>query len=151
MSLARDGGIRLAAAAIERHAVMDPAPPIRHTEGCAIDEAAGCIRAHVGPGLADQVQECYRAFVHECLQRQCRRALVVGTAKSDAFNHLALRDALRSMSVAGLPPAFRIGFVALTPQLIAVYDAAVVEASRCGITARRFLSEAEAQRWLGEP
>jgi hypothetical protein len=130
---------------------MDRATSIRHTAGCAIDEAAVYIRANVGPGLADQVQECYRAFVHECLQRQSRRALVVGSAKSDAFNHLAVRDALRAMSVAGLPPAFRIGFVAATPELIAVYDAAVVEASRCGIAARRFLSEAEAQRWLEEP
>jgi hypothetical protein len=130
---------------------MDPATPIRHTEGCAIDEAGGCIRGSVGSGLADQVQECYRAFVHECLQRQSRRALVVGTAKSDAFNHLAVRDALRSMSVAGLPSGFRIAFVAATPQLIAVYDAAVVEAGRCGIEARRFRSEADAQRWLAEP
>ena len=130
---------------------MDPATPIRHTEGCDIDQAAGFLRAMVGPGLADPVQECYRAFVHECLQRHCRRALVIGTAKSDAFNHLAVRDALRSMSVAGLPAGFRLAFVAGTPQLIAVYDAAVVEAGRCGIEARRFLSEADAQRWLEEP
>jgi hypothetical protein len=130
---------------------MDPATPIRHTEGCAIDEEGGYLRATVGPGLADQVQECYRAFVHECLQRQCRRALVVGTAKSDAFNHLAVRDALRSMSVAGLPGGFRLAFVAETAGLIAVYDAAVVEAGRCGIEARRFLGEADAQRWLEEP
>ena len=130
---------------------MDPATPIRKTDGCAIDDAGSYIRANVGPGLADPVQECYRAFVHECLQRQCRRALVVGTAKFDAFNHLAARDALRSMSVAGLPAGFRLAFVAATSDLIAVYDAAVVEARRCGIEARRFLSEADARRWLEEP
>jgi hypothetical protein len=106
------------------------------------------IRATVGPGLADEVQEAYRAFVNECLQRHCTRALIRGRASVDAFNHLALRDALRSMSVAGLPPGFRIALVAETPDLIAVYDAAVVEAGRCSIEARRFLTPADAERWL---
>jgi len=129
---------------------MDPLTPIRHTKGCDIDQTASHLRVSVSPGLADQVQECYRAFVHECLQRGCRRALIVGTAQWDAFNHLAVRDVLRSMSVAGLPQGFRLGFVAATPELIAVYDSAVVEAGRCGIEARRFLSEADAERWLQE-
>jgi hypothetical protein len=38
--------------------------------------------------------------------------------------------------------------VAETPDLIAVYDAAVVEAGRCGIEARRFRSVEEAEQWL---
>jgi hypothetical protein len=130
---------------------MDAPTPIRHTQGCGIDEATGYLRASVGPGLADEVQECYRAFVNECLQRHCRRALILGRARIDAFYHLALRDVLRSMSVAGLPPQFRIALVAETPDLIAVYDAAVVEAGRCGIEARRFPAEADAERWLAEP
>ena len=121
---------------------------LRSTAGCSIDERAGLIRASVGPGLADAVQECYRAFVHECLQRRCTRALIRGRAHSDAFNHLALRDALRSMSVAGLPPGFRIALVAETPELIAVYDAAVLEAGRCGIEALRCNGLPEAERWL---
>jgi hypothetical protein len=134
-----------------QRAAMDPqVTPIRHTQGCDIDQTTGWLRGSVGPGLADQVQECYRAFVNECLQRQCARALIVGTAKWDAFNHLALRDALRSMSVAGLPPQFRIALVAQTPDLIAIYDAAVVEAARCGIDARRFTSAAEGERWLAQ-
>lgn len=127
---------------------MDLLTPIRHTEACGIDQASSHIRGTVGPGLADDVQECYRAFVNECLQRHCRRALILGRATVDAFYHLALRDALRSMSVAGLPPEFRIALVAETPDLIAVYDAAVVEAGRCGIDARRFLAAADAERWL---
>jgi hypothetical protein len=125
--------------------------PICSRPGCDIDEGAGYLRASVGPGLADEVQECYRAFVNECLKRQCSRALIVGRASVDAFYHLALRDALRAMSVAGLPPQFRIALVAQAPDLIAVYDAAVVEAGRCGIHARRFPALADAERWLAEP
>jgi hypothetical protein len=130
---------------------MDAPTPIRQSPGCGIDEHETYLRASVGPGLADEVQECYRAFVNECLQRHCRRALILGRARIDAFYHLALRDALRSMSVAGLPPQFRIALVAETPDLIAVYDAAVVEAGRCGIEARRFPTAADAERWLAEP
>jgi hypothetical protein len=130
---------------------MDLSTCIRHSAGCAIDQDPRHIRAKVGPGLADEVQECYRAFANECLRGHCERALIVGRASVDAFYHLALRDALRSMSVAGLPPGFRIALVAETADLIAVYDAAVVEAGRCGIDARRFSAAAEAERWLGAP
>ena len=108
------------------------------------------LRASVGPGLANEVQERYRALAHDCLQQQCTRALVVGRASIDAFHHLALRDALRSMSVAGLPGGFRIALVAETPDLIAVYDTAVVEAARCGIEARRFRTVDDAERWLAQ-
>ena len=127
---------------------MDAATPIRRSGGCSIEQSAAHLRATVGPGLADEVQECYRAIVHECLQRGLRRALILGRARVDAFNHLALRDALRSMRVAGVPADFRIGLVAETPDLIAIYDAAVVEAGRCGIEARRFSTPADAERWL---
>jgi hypothetical protein len=127
---------------------MDVPGSSRRSPGCRIDEGPAHIRCTVGPGLADEVQECYRSLVNECLQRQCRRALVVGHARIDAFYHLALRDGLRAMSVAGLPAGFRIALVAETPDLIAIYDAAVVEAGRCGIEARRFSTAADAERWL---
>jgi hypothetical protein len=127
---------------------MDVATSIRRSAGCSIDQGAVHLRASVGPGLADEVQECYRAFFNECLQRRCKRALIVGLARIDAFYHLALRDGLRAMSVAGLPAGFRMALVAETPDLIAIYDAAVVEAGRCGIEARRFPTAADAERWL---
>lgn len=130
---------------------MDPITPIRQSAGCDIGHAERYIRAAVGLGLATQVQECYRAFVNECLQRGYTRALVEGTSRIDAFQHLALRDALRSMALAGLPVGFRLALVAMTPDLIAVYDAALIEAGRHGIEVRRFLSEEEAARWLARP
>src|SRR5262245_4028939 len=127
---------------------MDVATSIRHSAACSIDRGPAHLRATVGPGLADEVQGCYRALVHECLQRHFSRALILGRARVDAFNHLALRDALHSMSVAGVPADFRIALVAETPDLIAIYDAAVVEAGRCGIEVRRFPTAADAERWL---
>jgi hypothetical protein len=127
---------------------MDPITPIRQSPGCDIGLAEGHIRVAVGPGLATQVQECYRAFVNECLQRACTRALVVGTARIDEFQHLALRDALRSMALAGLPAGFRLALVATTHNLIAIYDAVLIEGRRHGIEVMRFPSEAAAARWL---
>ena len=127
---------------------MDPITPIRQSAGCDIGQAQDYIRVAVGPGLATQVQECYRAFVNECLQRASTRALVVGTSRIDEFQHLALRDALRSMALAGLPAGFRLALVATTPNLIAIYDAVLIEGARHGIEVRRFPSEEAAARWL---
>ena len=116
--------------------------------GCDIAEREHYLRGAVGPDLAPEVQKCYRAIVNECLQRRCAKVLIVGKARWDAFNHLALRDALRSMALAGLPERFRLALVAETPDLIAVYDAVLVEALRYGIEAKRFLTEEEAAQWL---
>ena len=66
------------------------------------------------------MQECYRALANECVTRGCHRVLILGTAKIDAFSHLALRDVLRSMALAGVAPGFRLAVVAQTANLIAV-------------------------------
>lgn len=121
---------------------------IRHTAGCEIDQAERYLRATVGPGLADEVQECYRTLANECVVRQCKRVLVIGLATVDPFYHLAGRDALRSLALAGVPAEFRLALVAQSAGLIAVFDAAVVEAGRLGLQAQRFMTEEEADRWL---
>jgi hypothetical protein len=122
--------------------------PIHQIDGCDIAVGEHYLRGVVGPGLAEPVQECYRRLAYECVQRRYARVLVIGKSTYDAFYHLAGRDALRSMAIAGLPADFRIAFVATTPSLIAVYDAAVREAERLGLDARRFTDENEAERWL---
>jgi len=122
--------------------------PIRQEAGCEIAQGDRYLRATVGPGLADEVQECYRTLANECLVRQCKRVLVIGVATIDPFYHLAGRDALRALALAGVPADFRLALVAKSATLIAVYDAAVVEASRLGLEARRFTSEEDAERWL---
>ena len=121
---------------------------VRQSAGCEIGQDERYLRASVGPGLAEEVQECYRALATECVLRQCSRVLVVGHATADPFYHLAGRDALRSIALAGVPADFRLALVAKSPMLIAVYDAAVVEAGRLGLDARRFITEEEAERWL---
>ena len=108
----------------------------------------GWLRARVGPGLADEIQQCYRAVANHCVRDRCARVLILGLSQFDAFDHLALRDGLRSLAVAGMPRDFRLALVALTPDLIAIYDTVVIEAERLDIEARRFGTEAEAEVWL---
>jgi hypothetical protein len=115
---------------------------------CDIAQGPHWLRVGVGPGLADEVQACYRAAAAECLRTGCRRVLVVGSASFDPSVHLAGRDALRSLALAGLPADFRLALVALSPNLVDIYDRAVLEADRLGLEARRFGAEAEAERWL---
>jgi len=127
---------------------MPDSKPVRRSGGCDIVHTQQYLRARVGPGLANEVQECCRALAGACLQGGCRRVLVLGHSNVDSFYHLALRDALRSIALAGVPDDFRLAVVALTPDLIAVYDAAVIEAQRLGLEARRFMSEQDAEAWL---
>jgi hypothetical protein len=127
---------------------MAAVTPIRQDPGCEIGQDDRYLRATVGPGLADEVQQCYRTLANECLVRQANRVLVIGLATIDPFYHLAGRDALRSLALAGVPADFRLALVAKSATLIAVYDAAVVEAGRLGLEARRFMTEEEAEGWL---
>jgi hypothetical protein len=124
------------------------ATDIENDAGCNIRLDERTLRANVGPGLPHEVQQCYRKVANECLTRQCNRVLIVGRAQIDAFVHLAGRDALGCMAIAGVAPDFRLALVARTPDLIAIYDSAVLEAGRLGIAARRFRTEAEAEQWL---
>ena len=115
---------------------------------CSITRDDGWLRVRVGQALADEVQDCYRTAAMECLRGGCRRILILGTASFDPSAHLAGRDALRSLALAGVPGDFRIAFVALTANLVGIYDDTVMEADRLGLEARRFGAEAEAERWL---
>jgi hypothetical protein len=115
---------------------------------CEIVPESGWLRVSVGPGLADEVQECYRSAAMECLRGHCARVLVLGLATFDPLAHLAGRDALRSLALAGVPPDFRLAVVALSENLIRIYDDAVLEADRLGLVARRFSSEEQAREWL---
>src|SRR6267378_389020 len=116
-SASGDSGIAVARRALRMAGIT----PIRHDPGCEIDHAERYLRATVGPGLADEVQECYRALANTCLVRQCNRVLVIGIATIDPFYHLAGRDALRSIALAGVPADFRLALVAKSAMLIAVY------------------------------
>ena len=123
-------------------------PPYSDDPICEIGTAEGICRAFVGPAQASRVRQCYEDWACACVLGEFRKALLIGRSDSDAFTHLAARDAIASMVLAGIPADFRLAVVALSANLIAVYDAVIVEANRRGLQARRLLNEAEASKWL---
>lgn len=125
--------------------------PVYRSPCCDIGEAPRYLHCAIGPGQPHEIQECYRTLAAECLLRKGKSLLVVGVGGNDSFVHLAGRDSLRSLALAGVPPAFRLALVAASADMIAIYDAAIVEAKRCGIAARRFRTEDEAAAWLLGP
>src|SRR3954464_13657337 len=96
------------------------ADPVRIHQGagCEIFEHPGYLRASVGPGLADEVPGCPRALAATCITRSCRRVLVIGYASLASFYHLAGRDALRSIALAGVPVDFLLTHLAMHAGLI---------------------------------
>jgi hypothetical protein len=124
---------------------------IYSSQCCVIDDSPQYLRCVAGPGMPHMVQECYRTLAEECLRRQGKRILVIGAGGGDSAVHLAGRDAMKAIAVAGVPPGFRLAVVAATPDLVDIYDSAIVEASICGMQARRFDTEEEADAWLRAP
>jgi hypothetical protein len=127
---------------------MDPLVPIHRSACCDIGEAPLFLHCAIGPGQPHEIQECYRTLVNECLRRKGKSLLIVGAGGSDSFVHLAGRDSLRALALAGVPPGFRLALVAASADMIAIYDAAVIEATRRGIEARRLRNEEQAAAWL---
>ena len=115
---------------------------------CEITIVDDYVRADAGPGHAGEIQKCYEDWACACLGGKYRRALLVGTSQGDEFAHLAARDAIASMALAGNPAEFRLAVVARNVLLIAIYDAVVVAARRQGMDARRFQDDKDAVQWL---
>lgn len=124
---------------------------VYRTPCCEIGEEAHYLRCRVRPGQTHEVQDCYRTLAAECLVRKGKSLLIVGVGGSDSLVHLAGRDALRALSLAGLPPGFRLALVAESADMGPIYDSCLGEAAQRGIQARRFPTESEAAAWLTAP
>ena len=101
---------------------MDPPVRIFSSQCCVIDDGPQYLRCVVGPGLPSLIQECYRNLAAECLNRQGKRILVIGAGGGDSAVHLAGRDSMKAIALAGVPPGFRLAVVAATPDMDEVYE-----------------------------
>lgn len=130
--------------------MADPVP-IFSNRCCTIEDGPRYLRCAIGPGLPQEIQECYRALAAECVRQQGKPILIIGAGGDDSFIHLAARDSMKAIAVAGVPRKFRLAVVAATSDMIAIYESAIVEARRCGFAARRFETEEQAAAWLEAP
>jgi hypothetical protein len=138
--------------ASSRGPVFALSSPVWLSEECEVHGAGVFLRAQIRRAHVHEVQECYRTMAVECIRRGCTRVLVVASESDDVYAHGALRDALCSLSVAGLPAGFRMALVSDSPKVGRIYDAVIAEAVKYGIEARQFAAEPAAVAWLtGHP
>jgi hypothetical protein len=134
--------------ASSRRPVFGLSSPVWLSEECEVHGAGVFLRARIRRANVHEVQECYRNMAVECIRRGCTRVLVLASDSDDVYAHGALRDALRSLSVAGLPAGFRMALVPDSRNVGRIYDAVIAEAAKHGIEARRFADEPAAVAWL---
>lgn len=139
------------AAGLRREHDMGEPDPTFSNRCCVIEDRPHYLRCAIGPGLPQEIQECYRALAAECMRQQGKPILIIGEGGDDSFIHLAARDSIKAIAVAGVPPKFRLAMVAATPDMVAIYESAILEAQRCGFQAKRFSTEKEAAAWLEAP
>ena len=113
-----------------------------------IQECAGYLTVDCGERSENrELSQLYRDFAVACVEKQVSRVLLRarhGTLEA----HLALRDAMTVMLLAGIPSGFRIGFVADRPTAAEALAALGEDLRRLGIAAALFDSEEPALAWL---
>lgn len=114
---------------------------------CDISQAGEFVRAVVGPGTDESIQDCYRSIAVVCIQSGVRKALVIAE-DGDPAAHGALLTGLQCAALAGVPQGFMLALVARTRRVHEVFANAEQEAAKAGITARVFPDEAPAIAWL---
>lgn len=118
---------------------------------CVVHHAGEYVRAYVGAGTPEEIQECYRTLASLALQHKFHRVLVVGLGEEDAHSHLAARDVVIALDVIGVPAGFKMAFVSKTEATLNGYRHAEIEAKNRNLRAKVFLDEEAAVAWLTAP
>ena len=132
---------------IAAHTVMELARP--HPD-CKIDHAGQYVRADVGDGTSNEVQDCYRTLASLALEHKFTRVLVVGIGQ-DSHSHLTARDVVIAFDVIGVPAGFKVAFVAKTDATLNGFKHAEYAANERGLRAKVFRDEDTAVEWLTKP
>lgn len=117
---------------------------------CKIDHAGQYVRADVGDGSSNEVQECYGTLASLALEHKFTRVLIVGIGQ-DSHSQLTARDVVIAFDVIGVPAEFRIAFVAKTDATLNGFKHAEYAATERGLRARVFRDEDTAIEWLTKP
>lgn len=105
------------------------------------------LRVQFGYIKLTELAELYRALAATCIQEQVARVLIV-VGDDEPAGERALRDALTTMVLAGIPRSFRLALVTILPRASQTYGNTERDFNAAGITTRLFESEEEAVRWL---
>jgi hypothetical protein len=119
---------------------------VRESADRHITQSDGYLRVDVGNGAAE-VQEIYRALAAACLEQQVTRVLVRAGSDDPVSEH-ALREAVTTLLLAGMPPDFKLALVADSPRIEARYRNAERDLCLANVNTKIFDDESKAARWL---
>jgi hypothetical protein len=105
------------------------------------------LRIEFGYVTVSELAELFRALAVACVQRQANRVLIIA-GDDEPTGERALRDALTTMILAGIPRDTRLAMVPGSPRVAQTYRHAERDFSSAGIETRLFDNEDEAVRWL---
>jgi len=121
----------------------------REAPGVYFKQVDGHLLVEPGSAPARETESTYRDLAVYCIERQIRRVLVK-PGDDDPVGEHALRIALTTMTLAGLPAEFRIALLADTDAIAARYGKTERDLCAAGIDARMFDDKDGALRWLGQ-
>jgi hypothetical protein len=108
---------------------------------------AGYLRLQCTPGTPAEVDGVFREFALHCIHTQAMRVMV-RVDDGDRGAEKALRVALTTMVLAGLPDGFRVALVAVAGPIEALYRITQRDLVAANLDARLFDNEEAAARWL---
>lgn len=117
---------------------MDPCGIKHHPQYVAVDCRDADLRTW---------SERTRAFALACIERKVNSVLI-DAADCNADGHYALRDALTTLILTGIPAGFRLALVTNVSRLQAFFGTLQRDLQWLQIQARCFADEAEALEWL---
>lgn len=112
-----------------------------------LEENGDRLTVEFGYVTVSEIAELFRGLAVACIQRQLTRVLIVAGDDEPAGDR-ALRNALTTMVLAGIPKDFRLALVAALPRVAQAYAHTQRDFNAAGITTRFFENEQEAARWL---
>jgi hypothetical protein len=124
---------------------MSREPPHGH-----ITQVNGHLIVEPGRAAATEIGALYRELAVLCIEKRIRGVLVKPSDDDAAADH-ALRVAMTTMVLAGLPAEFKIALVADSGRIEARYRDTERDLCLAGIDAKMFETEYSAARWLAGP
>lgn len=114
---------------------------------CHVAERGRYVRVLIGPADAGAIAACYRKIAVVCAEHKIACALIV-SMDGDPTDHHAVRAAIRTLAVTGVPPDFKLAMTSENRKNLRVYKLAEVTARRRQINARAFEELDAALAWL---
>jgi hypothetical protein len=112
-----------------------------------IRDCPGYLRVDCGDRIGAELSEIYRAFAAICIAKQAQRVLV-SSGDGDIDGHRALRDALATMLLAGIPAGFRIALVTGNRAIERMFHDVRSDLRVLDIEAGIYATEKAAVEWL---